>query len=63
MRVQVCDVNKPLLSVSKIVQGGNRVVFDGNGSYIEDTTNGERMWLQEKGGMFMLKMWVKNEGF
>ena len=63
LRVQVCDVNKPLLTVSKIVQGGNRVVFDGNGSYIEDTTNGERMWLQEKGGMFMLKMWVKNEGF
>ena len=63
LRVQVCDVNKPLLSVSKIVQGGNRVVFDGNGSYIEDKASGERMWLQEKGGMFMLKMWVRNEGF
>ena len=63
LRVQVCDVNKPLLSVSKIVQGGNRVVFDGSGSYIEDKASGERMWLQEKGGMFMLKMWVKNDGF
>ena len=25
---QVCEVNKPLLSVSKVVVAGNRVVFD-----------------------------------
>ena len=58
IKAQVCDVNKALLSVSKLVQAGNRVVFDPQGSYIEDTTTGEQIWLQETGGMYTLKMWV-----
>ena len=33
---QVCEVNKPLLSVTKIVSTGNRIEFDPNGSYIEE---------------------------
>ena len=56
---QVCEVNKPLLSVSKIVAAGNRVVFDPDGSYIEDTESGEKVWLTNQGGMYMIKMWVK----
>ena len=57
---QVCDVNKALLSVKKVVGAGNRVVFDDEGSYIEDKSNGEKMWLREDNGMYMLKMYVKN---
>lgn len=60
MRAQVCDVNKPLLSVHRMVQAGNRVVFDPVGSFVEDTVTGERMNLTEQGGMYMLKLWVKN---
>ena len=56
---QVADVNKGLLSVKKIVVAGNRVVFDTQ-SYIEDKNTGERMWLTEAQGMYMLKMWVRN---
>ena len=56
---QVCDVNKPLLSVSKMVKAGNRVVFDEDGSYIENVQSGEKVWLKEQGGMYMLKIWVK----
>ena len=63
MKAQVCDVNKALLSVHKLVKAGNKVVFEDEGSYVEDKTTGERMWLQEKGGMYMLKMWVRHEGF
>ena len=59
---QVCDVNKPLLSVSKMVAAGNRVVFGPDGSYVEDVKTGEVVWLKEQGGMYMLKMWVK-KGF
>ena len=59
---QVCDVNKPLLSVSKMVTAGNRVVFDKDGSYIENVQSGENVWLKEQGGMYMLKIWVK-KGF
>ena len=60
IKVQVCDVNKALLSVKKVLNAGNRVVFDGEGSYIEDKSTGEKMWLREEGGMYMLRMWVKN---
>ena len=58
---QVCDVNKALLSVKKVVAAGNRVVFDQTGSYIEDTQSGEKMWLTEEGGMYCLTMWVDKE--
>ena len=63
MTAQVCDVDTGLLSVSKAVEQGNRVVFDntgnGQGSYIEDKETGEFMPIQLKGGMFMLKLWVR----
>ena len=60
MKAQVCEVNKALLSVKRVVQAGNRVVFDKDGSYVEDTYTGERMPLREEGGMYMLKLWVKS---
>ena len=56
---QVCDVNKPLLSVRRLLNTGNRVVFDRSGSYIEDPTTGEIMYLEEKQGMYVLKLWTK----
>ena len=59
---QVCEVNKPLLSVSKIVAAGNRVVFDESGSYIENIVSEEKVWMKSQGGMYMLKMFVK-KGF
>ena len=57
--VQVCDVNQGLLSVSKATAANNRVVFDSDGSYIENKESGEVTWLEEKKGMYMLKLWVK----
>ena len=59
LTAQVCDVNKALLSVRRIVENGHKVVFDQSGSYIEDKSSGEKMWLREEGGMYMLKMWVE----
>ena len=40
LTAQVCDVNKALLSVAKVVKSGNRVVFEESGSYIEDLYTG-----------------------
>ena len=62
LTAQVCDVNKGLLSVSKVVKAGNGVVFDDEGSYIEDKHTLERMHLIDRGGMFMLRMWTR-KGF
>ena len=59
---QVCDVSQGLLSVSKAVTAGNRVVFDAEetgGSYIQNKVTGEVTRLKPEGGMYTLKMWVK----
>ena len=63
LTMQVCEVNKGLLSVSKIAQKQHRVVFDDEGSYIEDKATNEKLWLLERGGMYILKVWVRKEGF
>ena len=52
-------MNKGLLSVSKLVKAGKKVVFEEKGSYIEDVRTKEVMRLREVGGMYMLKMWVQ----
>ena len=62
IKAQVCAVTKSLMSVRRIVAAGHRVVFDAE-SFIEDTTTGERMYLEEEEGTYVLNMWVRNEGF
>jgi hypothetical protein len=62
MRLQVCDVNKSLLSVRRVTQAGNRVVLEADGGYIEDLVTGEVLELKMKEGMYMLKMWVRRGG-
>ena len=62
LTAQVCLVNKALLSVRKVVRAGNRVVFDEDGSFIEDKNSGETIKLTEEGGMYALSMWVKRDG-
>ena len=62
LTAQVCDVNKPLLSVKKVLKAGHRVVFDEDGSYIEDKVTGETMSLREESGMYVLKLWVRRGG-
>ena len=59
LTAQVCDVNKALLSVSKVTKSGSRVVFDAEGSYIQGKNTGEVMNLVEKNGMYMLSLWTK----
>ena len=60
---QICDVNRGLLSVKKVTNSGNRVVFDQDESYIENKRSGERTPLKETGGMYELSLWVKRKDF
>ena len=55
---QVTDVAKPLASVSRILDKGNRVVFSRGpeGSYIENEATGEWMALKEEKGTFVLEV-------
>ena len=60
---QICEVNKGLLSVVKMVNAGNTVVFSKSGSFIEDDNSGERININEENGMYVLSMWVKRSPF
>ena len=55
---QVTHVGKPLASVSRILDKGNRVVFSRGpgGSFIENETTGEWMPLKEERGTFVLEV-------
>jgi hypothetical protein len=59
MTFQVCDVTRPLASVSKIVEAGHSVVFhpthDARGSYIQNYNTGEKTWLTPKDGVYVLE--------
>ena len=50
-----------MLSVNGMTKNGHRVVFDDDGSYIEDKSSGERSWMHEVNGMYMLKLWVSTK--
>ena len=58
MTFQVARVNKALGSVSKIVANGNRVIFDPNGSFIENVWTKDRIWMREDNGVYVLDMIV-----
>ena len=45
----MADGKKPLMSVKRIVERGNRVVFSGSGSYIINDKTGDRLELKENG--------------
>eukprot|EP00974_Lingulodinium_polyedra_P028227 2724474-Lingulodinium_polyedra.AAC.1 len=65
MKFQVAPVNKPLGSVRRIVQQGNKVVFsdDGEGSYIEHRATGQRTALTERNGVYVLNVWMPTSSF
>ena len=56
MKYLITGVKKPLAAVSAIVDGGSRVVFDSESSYIENKVTGERIGLKRKDGAFMMEM-------
>ena len=60
---QVVDVSQGLLSVRTCTKSGNRVVFDIDGSYIENKATGKIIWLEEDGNLWSLRMWVKKRPF
>ena len=58
MTAQVTEVSKALLSVSKLTSKGCRVVFDEGNSYIENKSTGDWIPMEERHGMYFLKMWI-----
>ena len=61
MVAQVVDVTQNRMSVSRCIEEGNRVVFDKEGSYVEDKRSGEVNWLHREGGLWTWRIWVRTE--
>jgi hypothetical protein len=57
MRMTVADVNKVLGSVHRMNRGGNKVVLNGDNSYMEGR-NGKRTKIHYKDGQFIMYLWV-----
>ena len=55
---QICAVHRPLMSVKKICKNDHRVVFDEEGSYVENKITGERLKVVEEDGEYVLDVWV-----
>ena len=56
MAFQVAEVNKGLRSVADLVDIGHKVVFDANGSYMQDPSS-QRAHLRRQRGMWYLDCW------
>ena len=79
MKFTVCQVTKALGSVSQMCRTGHRVVFnppwEHEGSYIEHLETGDKLWLEERNGLYVLNAkvapsskqtvtkWISNQGF
>ena len=62
MIFQIAPVGKPLASVSRIVHKGNRVIFDDEVSYIEHKATGQRTYMVEKNGVYVVDAWAPTFG-
>ena len=54
MNFEVTDCKKPLASVAKIIDRGNKVVFDQDESYIYNKATGEKIILERERGTFVM---------
>ena len=56
---QIADVHKPLLSISRCADMGYHCVMGKEGGYLEDQYSGERIPLQRRDNLYMMKAWVR----
>ena len=62
-KAQVTDVHRPLMSVSRICDKGNRVVFESQGGFIESLTTGEKIHVRRDHNVYRLQVEVPEPGF
>lgn len=60
MTSNVADVDMPLLSVAQMLHNGSKVVLATDGCYVQ-YKSGRRDKLEQRNGLFVLKMWVPRE--
>ena len=55
---QVADVSRPLMSVSKLCEMGNRVIFGANGGILLNLQSGEATPFVKDEGVYTFEMWI-----
>ena len=55
---QIADVSRPLMSVSKVCEMGNRVIFGANGGVILNLATGASTPFIKKEGIYVFNMWI-----
>ena len=61
MPFQLAEVDRPLISVARLVDAGNRVVFGPTGGFIAHVATGRRVQLVRDGNVFTLDMHLPPE--
>ena len=62
MGFQIADITRPLLSVGKICDQNNQIIFGKGGGVIVDLDTGNtRNFIRDSDGMYQLDFWVKKE--
>ena len=58
---QIADVTRPLCSIAKVCDKGNRVVFDSSGGYVEDSW-GHKSYFNRKGNIYTMSLFALDPG-
>ena len=58
---QIAGINKPLVSVSKLIDEGWRVVFDAEESFLLHKATGKRIVMDRTRGVFTIDAYVEPE--
>eukprot|EP00974_Lingulodinium_polyedra_P094412 9151193-Lingulodinium_polyedra.AAC.1 len=61
MKMAVADVSKVLASVARMCECGNRVVFDEEGSYVQNKKTGMKTNIEKRSGVYVMDLMVKQE--
>ena len=58
---QLCDVTRPLLSVSAICDYGNRVIFGRSGGIIHNVETGLEIPFARQDGIYSIRLWLQEK--
>ena len=55
----VCEVQRPLISVAKMVEAGNKVYLEDKNPRVVNCKTGQATALRKQNGVFVLDLWVR----
>ena len=59
--MQSAAVSRPILSVIRLVENGNNVVFRNNGGTIKNLATGHETYFERKHGVYILRTWLRTK--